>query len=91
MKGASAHNNSRSQSQVVSFVSRQRTDTGILKRRKFFDTFKVSSQMTPLSIQVGTFMKSKKIAFYTNKSPSQTSSNVLGGNQVISIFGHLTR
>ena len=47
MKGASAHNNSRSQSQVLSFVSRQRTDTGILKRRKFFDTFKVSRQMTP--------------------------------------------
>ena len=47
MKGASVHNNSRSQSQVLSVVSRQRTDTGILKRRKFFDTFKVSRQMTP--------------------------------------------
>ena len=33
--GCSVHNNSRSQSQVLSFVSRQRTDTGILKRRKF--------------------------------------------------------
>ena len=48
MKGASVYNNSRSQSQVLSFVSRQRTDTGILKRRKFFDTFKVSRQMTPI-------------------------------------------
>ena len=46
MKGASVH--SRSQRQVLSFVSRQRTDTGILKRRKFFDTFKVSRQMTPM-------------------------------------------
>ena len=55
MKGASVHNNSRSQSQVLSFVSRQRTDTGILKRRKFFDTFKVSRQMTPIVFYLDLF------------------------------------